>query len=379
MAQCPPALPLSELLFIKAPDTICAGSKELVLKTSKVKDNNVKYIWYLPNGKDSIITPDSILTIEKPSAKHSGNYFVATTNGICKSSAIGPFTVNILGAPTFTDTMKKIQLCGINEKEFSSKFKTSATVTGKWFANEGVQIANEKSETSLFKNLTIGENTLIWVVSTKICPSFYKDTFKVTVEAIPRMEADTRTIDARNSSLLIPLGSVNGSNINSIEDLDLKIDTNRVRGKVTLNKTILKYTRKEGFEGEDKFRIVVCNKKCKTLCSAATEFTIKVEYNEQYPNITVPKIFSPQQAGTQGLMIERVEKYPDNEFKILDRWGGVVETIDNYSPSKTWDGTHKGKVLTSGAYYYFFYAKKDNSTPPKENLKPIAGIFYILN
>jgi gliding motility-associated-like protein len=372
-AQCSPP---SELLFIKTSDSICLGTKQLTLRTSKAKESGTKYKWTRPKG--DTITNDTFLIINNPIAlRDSGNYFVAASNGTCASNSIGPLKITLLGAPTASDTVKKLQTCGVNEKILNSKFKTSATVKGKWLDTEGVVFTDKNKEETLARNLKIGKNILVWDVSTDFCKSFFRDTFIVTVEAIPRLNAETLTLDARNNSLSVPLGSISGSNINQIEDVILKIlpqTAQATNGTVSQDGRKLKYERKGNFKGTDNFTIRVCNKRCMDLCSAPINFSIDVEYEEQYPNVTVPKVFNPIQS--QGFIIENIKRYPVNELHILDRWGTRLELLEN---GKIWDGTHNGKILATGAYYYFFYAKQDSGMPPKQNLKPIAGIFYIVN
>jgi gliding motility-associated-like protein len=362
------------LLFIKAPDTICIGSPKLVLETSKMKGSNVKYIWRLPNG-GSIVQTDTTLTIDNPIPKlHAGNYFVYAKSDSCTSSAIGPFNVVLLGAPTAADTVKKRQLCGINEIKLSSKFKTSSSISGKWTATEGVQIVNDTTETTDFKNLNIGENLLIWEVSTKYCRSFFRDSFKVTVEATPRVDAQNFTLDVRNASITIPLGTISGSNINSIEDLDIIRYKEPKQGTIKIEGKRIKYERKVGYTGPDNFSLIVCNHRCPTLCSPPTNFQINVSYDEQYPNVTAPKVLSTQQMDTQNFVIENVGNYPNNELHILDRWGTLLEKRENYPKDGLWDGVHKGKRLPSGAYYFMFQAKDKDI-----QLKPLTGIFFIID
>jgi gliding motility-associated-like protein len=359
------------LLFIKAPDTICMGSPELVLQTSKAKGKNVQYIWRLP--KKDTITFDTILRIKNPvPSLHSGNYYVSTKNDTCSSTFIGPFKVTLLGAPTAADTVKNKQLCGINETTLSSKFKTSSTISGRWLGTEGVEIEKNTNDSTLFKNLNIGKNLLIWEVSTKHCPVFFKDSFIVTVEAIPRIDNQYFTLNARDASLIIPLGAISGSNINLIEDLKIKIlgfkqvtiqDGNRI-----------KYERKVGYSSLDNISLEVCNNRCKGLCSTVN-FQINVEYDKQYPNVTMPKILSAQQINTQDFVIENIDEYLDNELYILDRWGTVFEKMENYHKDGLWwDGVHKGHRLPSGAYYYMFQAKDNNI-----KYKPLTGIFFIID
>jgi gliding motility-associated-like protein len=372
IAQCP-----SEPLFIKAPDSICAASKELVLRTSKSKENNIKYVWRLPN-KDTI-TPDTVLIIKNPNLTHSGRYFVATNNGTCTSNSIGPFTITILGAPNVLDTAKSLTLCGLTETTISSKFKTSNSVTGFWTETEGLEVVSRNKETTLVKNLKAGENRLIWTVSTDVCKNFARDTFILNVEVTPQMDADKRTIDVRNNSITIPLVTVSGSNLNLIKDVDITFSKPK-HGILIPNNKLLTYKRNGNFKGQDNFSITVCSKRCKNLCSKPINFEMDVDFDEQYPSVTMPNLLAPNEVSFRGFVIDNIEKYPSNELFILDRWGSVLVKFIDYpkTPQDIWDGTYKGRKLPAGAYYYRFNAKADTSTPPKTDFQPVMGIFYLV-
>jgi gliding motility-associated-like protein len=372
LAQCP-----SDLLFIKAPESLCANSKELVLRTSKAKESNTKYIWRLPSG-DSIETSDSLLVIKNPQGVHSGNYSVFTRIGTCFSTPIGALRVTILGLPTLKlDTVKQIKLCGVKETALSSKLKTSSGVTGKWVVAEGIEVSQPNSDSTFLKKLNVGENLAIWTLSTDKCPNFAKDSFKVNVEIAPFLSPQTFDLKVRDATLTLPLGTVSGSNIDLVDEIDIKIGKQPVPiGTIGFEGKNLKYTRKVGFRGTDQFSLTVCNKRCPSLCSFPVTFQIVVNFNEQYPNITVPKLLS--KSNPKAWIIENINNYPENELQILDRWGGVVETIPNVSTAKGWDGTKSGKELPSGAYYFVFYAKRDNNTPPKTDFKALSDIFYII-
>jgi gliding motility-associated-like protein len=372
-AQCP-----SELLFLKAPDTICSTAKELVLTTSKARESNVRYVWRLPN-QDSIVTTDTVLIIRNPQAIHSGNYSVFTTNGVCASAPVGPLRVTIFGVATLTDTVKHIRLCGAKETILTSKFKTSPTTTGKWYYTEGVEVEQKEREMTRVKNLAVGENVLIWVVSTNKCLAFAKDSFIVSVEIAPRMDNQTFELQARSASLTLPLGTVGGSNLNAVGEISIKITQQPRNGTVSFLDKNLKYTRKTGFNGTDQFSLSVCNKRCPNLCSPPVSFQIQVEYDDQYPNVTIPKLLSPHQMVNIGWLIENVDNYPENELLILNRWGSLIKKIDNYTNATAWDGTDNGKLLPSGAYYFSFQAKRDNATPPRTDFKALTGIFYIID
>jgi gliding motility-associated-like protein len=373
LAQCP-----SDLLFIKAPESICSNSKELVLRTSKAKESTAQYIWRLPNG-DSTITTDSVLIIKKPQPIHSGKYSVLTRIGTCFSTPVGALEVTILGLPTLTpEPVKQIKLCGTKDTTLTSKLKLSNGVKGEWLAAEGVEVMQPNAEKTAIKNLSVGENLLIWTLSTDKCLNFARDSFKLNVEIAPRMVSQGFVLDARDATLTVPLGTISGSNIDLINEIEIKIGKEpKSSGIITPDGKNLKYTRKIGFRGTDQFSIVVCNKRCLNLCSSPAIFQVAVDFNEQYPNITVPKLLS--KSSSKGLVIENVDNYPENELLILDRWGGIVEKIPNYSTiGNAWDGTQSGKPLPSGAYYVVFYAKRDTNAPPKTDFKPVSSIIYII-
>jgi gliding motility-associated-like protein len=258
----------------------------------------------------------------------------------------------------------------------ASKLKTGSGITGDWIAPEGVEVVQRNSEKTGVKNLSVGENLLIWTVSTDKCKNFARDSFKLNVEVAPRLVSQGFALDARDAALTLPLGNVSGSNIDLINEIDIKISKQPNSGKIGFEGKNLKYTRKVGFRGTDQFSLIVCNKRCLNLCSSPATFQINVDFNEQYPSITVPKLLS--KSNPKGLIIENVETYPENELLILDRWGGVVEKVLNCTKDKIWDGTQSGKPLPSGAYYIVFYAKRDTNVPPRTDFKPVSSIIYII-
>lgn len=74
------------------------------------------------------------------------------------------------------------------------------------------------------------------------------------------------------------------------------------------------------------------------------------------------KYFSPNGDGYNDVLkIINVEKFPNFELFIYNRWGQQVHTQKNiYIP---WDGTSNGFPMPDGTYYYLFFydsSKKDN-------------------
>lgn len=69
------------------------------------------------------------------------------------------------------------------------------------------------------------------------------------------------------------------------------------------------------------------------------------------PNIYVPNGFSPNGDGRNDVLFVRGNSIDEMEFTIFDRWGERVFQSDN--PSNGWDGTFRGKLLTSDVYAYY--------------------------
>ncbi len=77
--------------------------------------------------------------------------------------------------------------------------------------------------------------------------------------------------------------------------------------------------------------------------------------NDAGVDIRVLTGFTPNGDGVNDKMyIENIEKYPENKVTVLNRWGTVITTIDNYQnySDNAWDGMHHGKPVVGGTYFY---------------------------
>lgn len=99
-------------------------------------------------------------------------------------------------------------------------------------------------------------------------------------------------------------------------------------------------------------------------------YTLTGEFNgciqSDYVVITVdsglffPNTFSPNGDGTNDQWVIRgIEKYPDCDVRIFDRWGQEIFQSTGYSSSKAWDGTTKTGKVPSGVYFYKVQLRDD--------------------
>ncbi|MFT7344268.1 MAG: gliding motility-associated-like protein [Lentimonas sp.] len=69
------------------------------------------------------------------------------------------------------------------------------------------------------------------------------------------------------------------------------------------------------------------------------------------PKVYIPNAFSPNGDGENDQLIVRSLLVSEMEFKVFDRWGGLV--FESYSTDVGWDGKLKGKLLDPDVYDYF--------------------------
>jgi gliding motility-associated-like protein len=69
------------------------------------------------------------------------------------------------------------------------------------------------------------------------------------------------------------------------------------------------------------------------------------------PEIFIPNGISPNSDGKNDFwVINNLDRFPDNEVEIYNRWGELLYYKKNYD--NKWDGTYNGKPLPIGTYYY---------------------------
>jgi len=85
---------------------------------------------------------------------------------------------------------------------------------------------------------------------------------------------------------------------------------------------------------------------------------------------SIPTAFTPNGDGSNDMFIlKHIEKWPDAEVEVFDRWGRRVFKSD-VGYTIPWDGTFNGKELPTDSYYYIINLKGGN--------EPIAGSISII-
>lgn len=68
--------------------------------------------------------------------------------------------------------------------------------------------------------------------------------------------------------------------------------------------------------------------------------------------------FTPNGDGDNDFFyIGNIEKYPDNNLKIYNRYGKVIYSVNSYD--NTWDGKYLGNIVPTGTYFYILNDGKE--------------------
>ncbi|WKK83315.2 HYR domain-containing protein [Marivirga arenosa] len=102
-------------------------------------------------------------------------------------------------------------------------------------------------------------------------------------------------------------------------------------------------------------------------------FSVTVEPAEL--QIEISQIISPNGDNQNDTwIIEGIEKFPDNQVVIVDRWGTEIYSVRGYNNHETvWDGRNRNGDLVARGTYYFFITVRNN-----ENVLNEKGFIEIL-
>ena len=86
-------------------------------------------------------------------------------------------------------------------------------------------------------------------------------------------------------------------------------------------------------------------------CVSNVVFTVDINSS---CDVLVNNGFTPNGDGVNDFfVIDNIEKYPNNNVQIFNRWGDKVFKTSRYdNATNNWDGKFNGKPVTSGTYFY---------------------------
>lgn len=278
-----------------------------------------------------------------------------------------------------SDTLAYYYLKTINVKEDSVPVKAGNPVTWPVIDNDAYNMDIEKLE--LLDSLGRGTTSLI--KSAKISPDKRSIIFETNAQYVQSDRSTTYRVS--NSCGVIAIGRVvvigTGTPPNKITEtkvvktgkvitttftmaqldvnLDVNVDSMKVNPPASGAKASfsydsssnvftfrIDYTDVPNFEGNDFVRFTI---KDKTGQMNYLDFNLTLE-PESEAKVTVYQALSPNGDGKHDVVeIDNIEAYPNNTFRVFNRWGDRVYHADGYNgTTKTFDG----KDLPDGTYFY---------------------------
>jgi gliding motility-associated-like protein len=233
-------------------------------------------------------------------------------------------------------------------------------VTGQWlpFISNGAAFSDPNAASTLLYDLSFGEQTVIWSLSTDNCPNYDSDTVTIFREAAPRAFDDLILIPEGEQSWTFSV--LENDILQNVPLWDVSIVEEPNFGQLeTSLEGELSYTFQGNIPGTIRFKYELCNGNCPNLCDTARVAIETAPIPEPKDSIFIPNTITPNGDGLNdffeiGNLDNLLTKYPNNEMIIFSRWGNRLFRQSPYTTP--WDGRdqNSGKELPEGTYYYIF-------------------------
>ncbi|WP_158642648.1 Ig-like domain-containing protein, partial [Chitinophaga japonensis] len=174
---------------------------------------------------------------------------------------------------------------------------------------------------------------------------------ETAVPAAPRAhndEAETRM----NTPVTIPVLANDDALHSEFNPATVTIITMPVRGQATINEDgTVTYIPANGYTGDDHFSYQVQDEDGYLTNIAMVTLNVVVG------DIKIPTLFTPNGDGKNDVFeIRGLDRYPENELIVINRWGNEVFRQQHYQ--NNW----KGDGLNEGTYYYLLRIRKTSGS-----------------
>lgn len=342
-----PTIDTSNIQIIPA---TCDSTNGQILGLTGQGTPTLFYEW--SDTSSTIINPNKNLT-----GVGGGQYWFAVRDGNNCKTKVGPFTVPQLTGPSINNggVVTTNANCGNNNATISGMAfgGGNAPLTYKWWYNDSTY-----SDSLDLNNLDNG--VYVFIVTDSLGCS---DVDSVTVgrDAAPQVDAKWDfEITEMNTSVSVQVEYNDLGNLGAPVIIEAPVN-----GTALVNGTNIDYTPKADYFGDDSLRYKVCDAFCPTFCDSAK---VLIQIEEPTP-LVIPNAFTPNGDGwNDQFVIQGLDDYPDNSFRVFNRWGSVVFEATPYN--NDWDGTTNnsalriaGKMAVDGTYFYIFKRTQDDPDP----------------
>lgn len=338
----------------KTPPTVNAGQDlrfdcdftEASLSGQVTGGSNISINWTSLEG-NPIIGASTL----QPTINEAGTYILTATDQINGCSAEDRITVQVSSNLEQAEAAADFDRC---EEEAMLLGNLPPNTSGIWTSLNSENIVDPQDPGTLVRELSFGEHTFIWTLSTADCPDYSADTVRIQTEGKPELRNDIVTLSPEFQT--IDIQAVANDNLFNTPSWIFSIVEGPTHGNLlSMQNGTLTYGRLQGFKGADEIIYAVCNAECLDLCDTAF---IKINVEIEPPRIDTlpPNAITPNGDGKNETLVfsiieEAPNSFPESELIVFNRWGDVVFNASPYL--NDWAGTNKnGRELPQGTYYY---------------------------
>ena len=336
--------------------TVCVGE---TLQLTCTPTAGGTYSWFFNNGTTNVLlgtTTSPSFTINNVSAAQTGLYTVTVTKDGCTSLPSNPVAIQILGKGMAVGVTNNGPLCPTANLVLTAPLIAGGMYT--WFGPNGV-VFNNAGHILTIPNVTAANAGQYYVViKANQCATDTSNLSLVVIGGTPIANPDNYALETDQSNPFIATILTNDNLVGTTPVIT--IVTQPTHGTATVSGNNISYDPTLHYVGADQLVYKICSTTCPTECDTAL-----VTFNVQGPlDCEIFDIISPNDDGQNDeFKILCVDRYPDNELQVYNRWGDCVFQKKPYA--NTWKGTHNDTPLPAGTYYYAFKPDPNKSDVKK--------------
>lgn len=323
---------------------LCEGDA-LLLSTSAEAEG---YEWILPDGS-SEVTASASLMIQETNPDDAGDYELRAFDGTCWSLSSDAEAVQVDVIPNEQAVAGNDRVACIDET-LVVQASNEPSFLGQWSAtDENLSIASPNSASTAISGLATGNQyTLTWSLYTEGCGVYSTDQISVFAPETPAANDDAaEMLQDQFIDLFVVENDSPGPVGYNLQLVDLPDNgTAQVSGD-----DIIEYRPNDQYAGPDELIYELCLDACPNMCDTAL---VRLQV---FPILRIPDVITPNGDGVNDtFQIEGIERFPDNELFIYNRWGREIYSTEQYA--NEWDATFNGTPVPNGTYFYVLNNKR---------------------